>query len=233
MNIFLQLTLAGVDTGPFDLFSDTDSYTFAFYTAVPKNSLVAGYYVSAPPGTTTVRIQSVAPSLCTNYTDVVLGLPPVQDCNCYLISSIEDPATPLLGTTFFYTDCNDNLQSIYLNPNQVSYVCSKVLPTYFPVDRGFATLEPNTTNCGGCPPSSSTTTTTTTNPLVSYTLNYCGTVTPSVDRIPYTGLLSPGSIVLGQDNVCYEVVATSPLAPTISVSSTHTTCEDCQSSIPS
>ena len=73
MNIFLQLTLAGADTGPFDLFSDADSYTVPFETAVAKSSLVSGYYTTAPSGTTTVRIQSVAPSLCSSFVNVSLG----------------------------------------------------------------------------------------------------------------------------------------------------------------
>lgn len=166
MDIFLQLTTAGTDTGPtFELYSDVNSYAAPPFDTVSKDDLLAGYYTTAPAGTTTVRIRSVAPSLCSSFVDIVLEpLPPVDDCQCYLISSIQDPLLPLLGTTFFYTDCNDNFLSVYLDPNQVNYVCSKIVPTYFPEDRGLVSLEPNSTNCGGCPPSSTTTTTTTTCP---------------------------------------------------------------------
>ena len=203
MNIFLQLTLAGADTGPFDLFSDADSYTVPFETAVAKSSLVSGYYTTAPSGTTTVRIQSVAPSLCTSYVDVILGtLPPVDDCQCYLISSIEDPAAPSLGTTFFYTDCNNNLQSVLINPNQVSYVCSKIMPTFFPLERGLVTLEPNTTNCGGCPPPSSTSTTTTTCP-VYYELEGCDPADYALTKIAPTLGIGQQYVLPGSPNKFY------------------------------
>jgi hypothetical protein len=234
MNIFLQLTLAGADTGPFDLFSDADSYTVPFYTSVAKIDLTSGYFTTAPSGTTTVRIQSVAPSLCTSFVDVVLGTPPpVDDCQCYLISSIEDPLAPLVGTTFFYNDCDDNFQSIYLNPNQVSYICSKIIPTFFPLERGLVVLEPNTTNCGGCPPSSTSTTTSTTTvvPFLSYNLYLCGTTTPAGARVPYIdpGQYVGGEIVKGSNGTCYTVSTPSIQTPTITVVSEHGSCEDCES----
>lgn len=73
MIIYLELTLAGADTGPFDLFSDADSYTVPFDTAVAKSSLVSGYITTAPSGTTIVKIQSVAPSLCSSFINVPLS----------------------------------------------------------------------------------------------------------------------------------------------------------------
>jgi hypothetical protein len=98
--------------------------------------------------------------LCTNFIDITLTIPPpVSDCDCYLISSIEDPLLPSLGTTFFYTDCNDNFTSILIDPNQIDYICSKIEPTYFPEGRGLVVIEPNNDNCGGCPPTTTTTTT--------------------------------------------------------------------------
>jgi len=71
MNILLTLTTAGTDTGPFNLFSDVNSYTVAFETGVLKSALLAGYITSlAPIGTTIVRIKSTG--ACTNFIDVVL-----------------------------------------------------------------------------------------------------------------------------------------------------------------
>jgi hypothetical protein len=78
-------------------------------------------------------------------------LPPQpSDCKCYLISSIEDPLFPSFGTTFFYSDCDDVFQTIYLDANQLSYVCSKITPTYFPEGRGLVVIENDTTNCPDC-----------------------------------------------------------------------------------
>jgi hypothetical protein len=160
MTITITLSAAGVDTGPFSLFSDIDGYTSAFETGVSRTALLAGYTTSlAPVGTTIVRVQSNG--LCTNFIDIILSTPPpVTDCDCYLISSIQDPLFPTLGTTFFYTDCNDNFTSILIEPSQLDYICSKTEPTYFPEGRGLVVLEPNTDNCGGCESTTTTTTTT-------------------------------------------------------------------------
>jgi hypothetical protein len=74
MTITITLSAAGVDTGPFSLFSDVDGYTTAFVTGVSRTALLAGYTTSlAFPGTTIVRVQST--SLCTNYIDITLVLP--------------------------------------------------------------------------------------------------------------------------------------------------------------
>lgn len=160
MTITITLIAAGIDTGPFSLFSDIDGFTTAFETGVSRTALLAGYTTSlAPVGTTIVRVQS--DGLCTNFVDIALTIPPpVSDCQCYLISSIQDPLLPSLGTTFFYTDCNDNFTSILIEPSQLAYICSKTEPSYFPEDRGLVVLELNDDNCGGCPPTTTTTTTT-------------------------------------------------------------------------
>lgn len=42
MIVFVQLTLAGLNTGPFDLYSDVDGFSVPFATGVPKNVLEAG-----------------------------------------------------------------------------------------------------------------------------------------------------------------------------------------------
>lgn len=74
MTITITLSAAGVDTGPFSLFSDVDGYTTAFVTGVSRTSLLAGYTTTlAPVGTTIVRVQSNG--FCTNYIDITLTLP--------------------------------------------------------------------------------------------------------------------------------------------------------------
>jgi hypothetical protein len=65
----ITLAAAGADTGPFDLYSDDDSYAVAFETGVSKSSLLAGYYTFVPVGATVVRVKS-ASELCTNYVDM-------------------------------------------------------------------------------------------------------------------------------------------------------------------
>lgn len=69
MYVLITLTTAGVDTGPFDLYSDADSYATPFETGVAKSALVAGYGSSSvPSGATTIRVKSTG--TCTNYVDL-------------------------------------------------------------------------------------------------------------------------------------------------------------------
>jgi hypothetical protein len=72
MNVFILLTGASSNVGPFNLYSDLDGYVSAFQTNVSKLALEAGYSIIAPSGTTILRIMSVG--ICTNYFDF-----PVQD----------------------------------------------------------------------------------------------------------------------------------------------------------
>jgi hypothetical protein len=65
----ITLAAAGADTGPFDLYSDVDSYAVAFETGVSKSSLLAGYYTFFPIGATIIRVKS-ASALCTNFVNM-------------------------------------------------------------------------------------------------------------------------------------------------------------------
>ena len=74
MTITITLSAAGIDTGPFSLFSDVDGYTSSFVTGVSRTALLAGYTTTlAPVGTTIVRVKSTG--LCTNYIDITLTQP--------------------------------------------------------------------------------------------------------------------------------------------------------------
>lgn len=69
--ITITLTTAGVDTGPFDLYTDADGYTTAIETGVSKAALLAGYTSSlVPNGATTIRVKSTG--ICVNYADFLI-----------------------------------------------------------------------------------------------------------------------------------------------------------------
>jgi hypothetical protein len=53
MTVTITLTLAGSDTGPFNLYSNVDGYSSAFQTNVPKGDLVAGLTTGTVPNSTT------------------------------------------------------------------------------------------------------------------------------------------------------------------------------------
>ena len=71
MYVFITLTSAGADAGPFNLYSNVDGFTSAFAIGVSKAALLAGYSVIAPAGTTIVRI--ISTGVCTNFIDVAVS----------------------------------------------------------------------------------------------------------------------------------------------------------------
>ena len=71
MTALITLTVAGTDSGPFNLYSNLDGYVSAFETGVSKIALLAGYSSSLVPDyTNIIRVQSTGD--CTNYVDITL-----------------------------------------------------------------------------------------------------------------------------------------------------------------
>jgi hypothetical protein len=72
MTVFITLSTAGDNAGPFNLYSNIDGYTTAFESGIDKTLLLAGYASSLVPDyTTTVRVLSTGD--CTNYIDLLLS----------------------------------------------------------------------------------------------------------------------------------------------------------------
>ena len=75
MNVYIQLTSAGVDTGPFSLYSDVDAYASPFQTNISRAILLNGFTCTVVPALTTIiRIQSEDD--CTNYLDITIQVNP-------------------------------------------------------------------------------------------------------------------------------------------------------------
>ena len=69
MTVLITLTLAGTDTGPFNLYSNTDFYSSAFESGVSKLDLTSGYISSiVPDGTINIRVKSTGD--CITYVDI-------------------------------------------------------------------------------------------------------------------------------------------------------------------
>lgn len=72
MTVLITLTTAGLDAGPFDLYSNIDGYVTAFATNITKQALLDGYTSSVvPDSTTTVRVKSTG--TCTNYINIPIS----------------------------------------------------------------------------------------------------------------------------------------------------------------
>ena len=243
MDILILLTTAGSDTGPlFDLYENSTGPFVLFQPNVSKTVLTTGlgYPTTVPPGTTVVRVQSKG--VCPNYIDITL----VPGTTTSTTTSGGGSSTTTTTTTIICESWRNDTESevivtyttcagVVLTNQAVSTtssICARPLSITY-ISGGPLTYVGNCTPSSSSTTSSTTTTTTTTNALVSFELTDCTTLVPSVERIPYSGALSPGSIVLGQNNICYIVAGTSPLSPTISVASTHSTCEECEASLPS
>ena len=70
MTVYITLSVAGSDSGPFDLYSNIDGYTSAFESGIDKIDLIAGYASALVPDyTTIIRVKSNN-ILCTNYVDI-------------------------------------------------------------------------------------------------------------------------------------------------------------------
>ena len=74
MTVLITLTVAGADSGPFNLYSNTDGFVSAFEIGVSKSALLAGYSSALVPDYTTV-IRVLSTGDCTNYIDIVLDEP--------------------------------------------------------------------------------------------------------------------------------------------------------------
>lgn len=73
MTLFITLTLAQADTGPFNLYSNVDGYLSAIAVNVSKATLLTGLSLpSAPNGTTIVRVKSTG--VCNTVLDLPLGV---------------------------------------------------------------------------------------------------------------------------------------------------------------
>lgn len=69
MNIYIQLTSAGTNTGPFSLYSDADGYTLAFETNISRNKLLSGFTsLLVPTGTAIIRV--VSDGECEEQVDI-------------------------------------------------------------------------------------------------------------------------------------------------------------------
>ena len=146
MTVTITLTVAGSDTGPFNLYSDVDGYTAAFETGVAKLDLLAGYTSAlVPDGTTTIRVMSDS-EFCTNFIDI-----PVVSCTTTTTTTTAAPCVCyfILNETggsldYTYTPCGGSPVTNSLDAGQNVQVCSASSPTGFSL-----TIAPcsSTTSC--------------------------------------------------------------------------------------
>jgi hypothetical protein len=102
MVVKITLTTAGVDTGPFNIFSNSDGYATPIVTGIAKSSLIAGYDVlSVPDDATIMRVRSTG--TCTNQIDIPITVTYVMVLGTdydFLASACTQPTTPTKTVTY-------------------------------------------------------------------------------------------------------------------------------------
>jgi hypothetical protein len=199
MTVFITLSIAGADSGPFNLYSNIDGYVTAFESGVPKASLLAGYSsVSVPDSTKTIRVLSTG--TCTNYVDISVEEPPTTTTTTTIRSCIEitaDSAGNCNGIPGYsvleYTDCDGVYQTIALGTGVLPTFCTLVegvTPAFICGDGliyngSSCTPTPTTTSSSSTTTSSSSTTTTSTSSSTTTTTTTIGgSTTTTSSTIP-------------------------------------------------
>lgn len=118
--VTITLTTAGLDTGPFNLYSDADGYVTPFETGVLKAVLLTGYVSSlVPDAATTVRVDSTG--ICTNFVDLPIEIVPSTTTTTSTSSTTTSTTTESVAPLFVYAKyvngSGDLVYSINGNPD--------------------------------------------------------------------------------------------------------------------
>jgi len=57
-SVLVTLTTAGVDSGPFNIYSNADGYAVPVATGISRTTMLAGYLVSVPDAATIIKVLS-------------------------------------------------------------------------------------------------------------------------------------------------------------------------------
>jgi hypothetical protein len=118
--VLITLTTAGADTGPFDLFSDADSYVTPFENNVLKSALVSGYTSSSVPDLATI-IRVKSDSVCTNYIDLSI-------ITTTTTTTTSAPRYPFSGSGYSNVDENGACSDAILNNRTLVSDCAVIAP---------------------------------------------------------------------------------------------------------
>jgi len=121
-SVIITLTIAGTDTGPFNLYSNVDGFSSPFESSISKSALQAGYLSGlVPDAATVIRVKSMNP-VCSNYIDIVITTTTTTTIapTTTTTTTSDEPTTTTteappsgcyVGTitdngSFFYTNCS-------------------------------------------------------------------------------------------------------------------------------
>jgi hypothetical protein len=132
MTVLITLTLAGADTGPFDIYSDSDGYTTPLATGVSKSALLAGYSLAGVPNDATI-IRVTSTGTCTNSIDMLIA-----NTTTTTTTSTTSTTTTVPPTTTTTTTPTPGCQQIFLYPNNANACDHLGSLTLFDTDNALA-----------------------------------------------------------------------------------------------
>ena len=115
MTVLITLTLAGADTGPFDIYSDSDGYTTPLATGIAKSALVSGYSLAGVPNDATI-IRVTSTGTCTNFIDMLISNTTTTTTTSTSTSTTTSTSTSTTTTTTTAGPC----QQINLYPSNAT-----------------------------------------------------------------------------------------------------------------
>jgi hypothetical protein len=101
MTVLITLTLAGSDTGPFSIYSDTNGFTTPIITGISRTTLVAGYNANVPDGTTEVLVKSTGVCNRSLYLNIPGATSTSTTSSTSTTTTIAPPATSTLTFTSY------------------------------------------------------------------------------------------------------------------------------------
>ena len=170
MTVLITLTSAGIDTGPFDLYSDLDGFITPFESSIAKATLEGGYSSSLVPDyANIIRIKSEGD--CTSYVDIIINETTTTTSSTSTTTTSTSSTTSTTTTTiptsvYCYTGVYTEPDPVHPSGGNVHYYdkfgVEQIISGIWDVDQVIITASSiiSTTGVGPCP----TTTTTTTIP---------------------------------------------------------------------
>lgn len=231
MNVLITLTSAGLNTGPFTVYSNADNYIATIASGISRQMALDGFLCTNVPNSATIlRVQSLG--TCSNYVDLPIAVPVTTTTT----TTVAPPITTTTTSTLPPTTTTTTTGSVPPTTTTTTTAGGGTTTTTTTSGGGTTTTTTTsapttttTTTSGGGP---TTTTTTTQQTYQIYNLYYpCGTTTPSTQTVPDIGTYTTGNIVKASNGLCYTVASaqTSIIPATQTVVSEHSTCQDCES----
>jgi hypothetical protein len=241
----ITLTTPNTHAGPFDLYSNIDSYTSAFATGISKDELLLGYSTNAIPNLTTI-IRLASTGICDNFIDITM---PVT-------TTTTTTAAPTTTTTTATPTTTTTTAAPITTTTTTAAPVTTTTTTAAPLTTTTTTAAPITTTTTTAAPI--TTTTSTTGVVQACTTYFVDNTTASVGSFTYTDctgttniprtlqrdsntticaatgsiVITSGSLTVSSQGACATTTTTTTAAPTVTTFTNLITGEEgCDGSV--